>query len=155
MNKNKIWSDIDNNVFKKFYFLRFEINAKKVSGTTFKNKFDSIEKIRDNWNMLPPVIEKYINDVVFVDVISKEKKTEINDYSDFVNYLTFLGIKKYGVIESVNLFDKSVNTNNKKKKLEEFINIYRSNVTNEIDLKGKLLVELKKKLGRLYNKSNI
>lgn len=155
MNKNKIWSDIEKNVFKKFYFLRFEINAKKVSGTTFKNKFDTIDKIRDNWNTIPPVIEKYINDVVFVDVISKDKKTEINDYTDFVNYLTFLGIKKYGVIESVNLFDKSINTNNKKKKLEEFINIYRGNITNEFDFKGKLLVELKKKLSRLYNKSNI
>ncbi|NDP27068.1 MAG: hypothetical protein GZ087_06545 [Flavobacterium sp.] len=154
MNKNTIWSDIEENVFKKFYFLRFEINAKKVSGMTFKNKFDTIEKIRNNWNMLPSVIEKYINDIVFVDVISEDKKIEINDYSDFVNYLTFLGIKKYGVLESINLFGKSLNINNKSKKLEEFINTYRTNVTNEFDFKAKLLVELRKKLDRLYNKSN-
>ena len=154
MNKNSIRDEIKENVFKKFYFLRFEMNAKKVSGTTFKGKFDTLERIKENWNLIPPAIEKYFNDIVFVNVISKEKKVELKEYSDFVNYLTFLGIKKYGVIESVKLFDESVITNNKKKKLEEFINIYRTNITDDFDYKGKLLVELKKKLDRLYNKSN-
>ncbi|MEL1242787.1 hypothetical protein AAEO56_00825 [Flavobacterium sp. DGU11] len=155
INKNTIWSDVQKKVFETFYFLRFEINAKKVSGTTFKNKFDTVEKIKENWNDLPDVIEKYITNIVFVDVISKEKMADVSDYSDFIIYLTFLGIKQYGVIESINLLDKSLSINNKKKKIEQFIDIYRTNITDDLDLKATLLMELRKKLDRLYNKSKI
>jgi DNA-binding Lrp family transcriptional regulator len=155
INKNTIWSDVQKKVFETFYFLRFEINAKKVSGTTFKDKFDTVERIKENWNQLPGVIEKYITKVVFVDVISKERIIDINDYTSFIKHLTYLGIKEYGIIESLNLLDKSLSTNNKKKKIDQFIDIYRANVTDDIDLKAILLVELRKKLDRLYNKSKI
>ncbi|RED26934.1 hypothetical protein BD847_0865 [Flavobacterium cutihirudinis] len=155
INNNDIRPQKKRNVFNKFYLFRFEVNAKKVSGTILKSKFNTLEKLRNNWNQLPPMLEKYIDDIVFVDVISKEKETDIKDYPDFINHIAYMGIKKYGVIESINLFNKFVNTSNKKKKLEDFINIYRSNVTNELDLKRKLSTALAKKLDRLYNKSNI
>lgn len=155
INKNKILTEKEKRVFDKFHFLRFEVSAEKVSGTMFKGKFDTLEKIRDNWNLLPSVIEKYINDIVFVDMISKEKELEINSYSDLTKYFTFLGIKKYGVTKSIDLFDKTIQSSNKSKMLKGFLDMYRSNITDESDPKAKLLIEVKKKLDRLYNKSNI
>ena len=155
MNKNQIWTEKEKRIFDKFHLLRFEISANKVSGTMFNGKFDTLEKIRDNWNLLPLVIEKYINEIDFVDVISKEKELEINTYSDLTKFFTFLGIKKYGVTKSIGLFNESIKSSNKSRMLKGFLDIYRSNITDESNPKAKLMLELKKKLDRLYNKSNI
>lgn len=155
MQKNKIWTENHKKVFDRFHFLRFEIRVKKVSGTNFKGNFDTIEKLINNWDKLPLIIENNIKAINFVDLISKEENMEINNYSDFVNHFTFLGIKDYGIQESINLFDKEIESSNKTKMLNKFLDIYRSNITNESDPKAKLLLEVRKKLSRLYNKSNI
>lgn len=155
MNKNIIWTNIEKNVYKKFYFLRFEINAKKISGTTLKGKFDTLGRIQDNWNELSQTIEKHMTAIVFVDTISEEKIIEINNVPILKKQLMFKAMKDMGIVKFSALFDKSIKTNNKNKDYKELINIYRSFITNDIDLKGILLVELRKKLNRLYNKGNV
>lgn len=154
MNDNKILTKKKEKIYDKFHFFRFEINVDKVSGTILKGKLDTLGKVLENWNTIPLLIEKYINDIIFVDIISKEKNIEINTYPDLMKYFTFIGIKKYGITESIGLFE-SVKSSNKSKMMKGFLDIFRSNITEETNAKVKLLIEVKKKLSRLYNKSNI
>lgn len=154
MNNNKIQTKEKVEIYNKFHLFRFEINIDKVSGTILKGKLDTLGKVLENWNTIPLLIEKYINDIIFVDVISKEKNIEINTYPDLMKYFTFIGIKEYGVTESIGLFE-SVKSSNKSKMMKGFLDIFRNNITEETNAKVKLLIEVKKKLSRLYNKSNI
>lgn len=154
MNNNKIQTKEKVKIYNKFHLFRFEINIDKVSGTILKGKLDTLGKVLENWNTIPLLIEKYINDIIFVDVISKEKNIEINSYPDLMKYFTFIGIKEYGITESIGLFE-SVKSSNKSKMMKGFLDIFRNNITEETNAKVKLLIEVKKKLSRLYNKSNI
>jgi len=155
MKDNRLNTYAEKRVYEKFYLMRFEISINKMSGTVFKGKFDTFERIIDNFEKIPFILEKQINDIVYVDVISEEKKPEIESYSDFINHFIFLGVKDFGIKESIDLFDKKVKSSNKSKMLNKFLGIYRSNITDNSDPKAKLLFELRKKLNRLYNKSNI
>ncbi|AOW10355.1 hypothetical protein [Flavobacterium gilvum] len=161
VDEKKTWTKNQQNVFNKFHFLRFEISATTVSGTKFKDKYDTLELLRDNWNSLPTMLEKYLNDITFVDVISKEKNNKKNthtgllNYTDFINRLIFDEIENKGLLNTINLFDKLVHPNNKSKNFKDLLNRYKSNITNEIDLIGELKKELRKKLDRLYNNSKI
>lgn len=153
--KNKIWSQKDNLFFKKLYLLRFEISINKLSGTKFKNKFNTIDKIIKNWKLIPQVIYETLNSIVFVDIISKEKEPEINNYVDLINFISFIGLKNFGIEKSIRLFDDKIISSNKSKMLNKFLDIYRSNIINKPDLKTEFLLIIKKKLDSLYNKSNI
>lgn len=154
MNKGKILNKGQEKFSKKFDLLRFEISLKKISGTVYKNKFNTIGKIIDQWEIILKIMEKYISNIVFVDVLSKEKEMEskINDYSSIRDFIFFLGIKSYGLHKFIALFDKVIKTNNKSKYLNIFLDTYRRHITDDTDLKAELMTEVRKKSSKLYNK---
>jgi hypothetical protein len=154
INKGKIWGKNEKNIFNKFHFLRFEISVTKVSGTNFKNKYDTLELLKCNWNEIPKILYNYLDKIEFVDLISKEKKTETVTRIDFLNKLCFLGIKSNGIHKTIMDFNKLEIPNNKSKYFKDLMGIYKSNISTDRDYKAEILGELRKKTDRLYNKSN-
>lgn len=153
MNKCTKWTKKEEIVFNKFYFLRFEINANKVSGTNLKTDYNTPKKIIENWNSIPSLIENYISDIVFVDVISSKKRNEIRSYSNLKNYLLHLGIKKLVEENNISLLTSVIKNRSDTKKI---LKAYHVNLADEYCLRANFLFELNKKLKRLiYNKSNI
>ncbi|HEY6141961.1 MAG TPA: hypothetical protein VIV55_00855 [Flavobacterium sp.] len=68
---------VEKEYFKKIYFLRFDLSTNQIKASTFIDKFDTLKKVRDNWNHIPLIIETHLTDVVFADVISKNKKPKL------------------------------------------------------------------------------
>lgn len=155
MNKGKILGKNEKNILSKYFFFRFEISVIKVSGSTFKNNYDTLELLKFNWNNLPKLLQDYLTKIEFVDLISKEKKTKMETRVDLLNKLCYLGMKSIGIHKTILDFNNLNIPNNKSKHFNDLINIYKSNITSDRDYKAEILTELKKKTGRLYNKSNI
>jgi hypothetical protein len=155
MHQGKIWTKNELNIFNKFLFFRIEISVTKVSGSTFKKKYDTLELLKCNWKELPTLLHDYLDKIEFVDLISDEKKTETVTRIDFLNKLYFLGMKSIGIHETIMDFNKLAIPNNKSKYFKDLMNIYKSNITSERNYKAEILHALKTKTNRLYNKSNI
>lgn len=155
ISKGKIPNENEKNIIDKFYFLRFEVSVTKVSGSTFRKEFNSLELLKTNWNKLPNRLFRYMNEIDFIDVISEEKYLMIKSKSDFLNNLCYQGIKSIGIQRTIMDFAKLEIPNNKTKYFRDLMDIYKSNKSKKNDYKSELLEELKKKTDRLYNKGNI
>lgn len=57
---------------KTIFVLRYEIKVKKVSGYILKEKLNSIEKIRENWNEIIDHWVERLNELTFIDNLSVE-----------------------------------------------------------------------------------
>jgi len=149
MNKGQIWTNTENNVFNKFHFFRFEISIKKISGTTFKEDYSTLESLKHNWIKLPVILETNLNKIEFVDLLSKEKEIKLNSLSEYNNYIKYLGMKSIGIIKTIEGFKQIGIKNNKSKYFKDLINNYRSHISSDRDYKAELMFELSKKTNRL------
>lgn len=149
MNKGQIWTSIENNVYNKFHFFRFEISIKKMSGTSFKENYSTLELLKKNWSNLPVVLETYLDKIEFVDLLSKEKEIKPNSISEFHNYLKYLGMKFIGINRTIEDFKSITIKNNKGKYFNDLMHIYRSYISNDRDYKSELMSALNKKTNRL------
>jgi len=161
MNKNnKSFFDnpIKMNVLKKFLFLRTELDVKKVSGVNFfKEKANTLEKIKNNWNEINLELIKRFEAIQFVDLISEEKVIDVTILGkrDYKKYMQFENIKKNGFYEELEKFELTNLDTNKTKKLKAYFKNYEMFLDKRVDFRHELLSALKKKMDRIYNKSNI
>lgn len=153
MNRGKNWTKKEKNVFNKFHFFRYEISVTKVSATIFKKKFDTLELLKKRWDKIPIVLEKYLEKIEFVDLLSKEKIVEPISLSEYNNYIKYMGMKSIGIHKTIMDFDKLKIPNNKSKYFKDLMGVYKSNISRDIDYKAVLMFEFRKKVDRLYNKS--
>lgn len=149
MNKGQTLTNTENNVFNKFHFFRFEISIKKMSGTTFKENYNTLELLKSNWLKLPVVLEKNLDKIVFVDLLSKEKEVKFDTLLEYNNYIKYLGMRSIGIIKTIEDFRKIKMKNNRNKYFNDLINNYRSHISSDRDYKGELMFELSKKTNRL------
>lgn len=144
-------------VLNKFYFFRFEVNVRKVSGVPFyKKNASTLEDVKKNWNTIILQLQNYIDIVDFVDLISPEKKIDLSAFSKQFNkkYIQLKAIQKNGIEAEITNIQNRMGAN-KSRDIKLFLRDIRRYITKEIDLKSELLLELKKKTNRLYNNSNI
>ncbi|WP_284652109.1 phage/plasmid replication domain-containing protein [Flavobacterium terrisoli] len=149
MNQNKIWSKKMKVVLDKYLMLRFEINVDKMSGTTLRRKFDTLELIKTDWNKLPQMLHDYVDKIEFVDLLSQERKLERATGIDFYNSLCYSEMKSRGIHKTIMDFNETVVSNNKSKEFRKLMSIYKSNITSERDYKGEIMLGLTKKTARL------
>lgn len=149
MNKGQIWSKKEENIFSKFHYFRFEISVNKLSGSPFKKDFNNLEQLKNNWYILPKILESYLKKIEFVDLLSKEKEVELKSNSDFIKNMAFLGMKSIGLDKAIKKFNNIEMPNNKSKYFSNFINIYVSNISSDRDYRSELMYEFKKKTDRL------
>ena len=156
MKKRSGLTKSDNNIINKFLLLRFEIGIEKISGSPFAKKYDNLFLLKSYWNILPNELHNYLDNIKFVDTISKKKVIEEKiSYNDFLKWNVFTKMKFGGLYQTITDFNNMVLPNNKSKNFNDLMNIYKSNIISEKDYKAIILYELKKKTDRLYNKGNI
>lgn len=63
-----------------------------MSGTTFKEDYSTLELLKFNWIKLPVVLETNLDKIVFVDLLSKEKEIKLNSFSEYNDYIKYLGM---------------------------------------------------------------
>lgn len=146
------------NVHKKFFFFRMEIVIDKVSANNFyEKKANTLNKIKRNWNVINEKQIKYFESMHFVDMISKEKVINIETLGirNSRRYLQFQKINRNGFFEELEKFEFDNRGTNSTKKLKVYLKNYEYFLEQKINYRSVVLAELKKKLSRLYSKSNI
>lgn len=146
------------NVHKKFLFFRMEIIVDKVSANAFyKKKANTLNKIRLNWNVINEKQIKYFESMHFVDMISKNKfiNVETLGIRNSKRYIQFQKINRNGFFEELEKFELENRGTNSTKKLKVYLKNYEYFLEQKINYRSIVLSELKKKMERLYSKSNI
>lgn len=140
------------NVHKKFFFFRFEIVIKKVSGVDFfKDKARTINDIINNWNEINCELDKRFKKIHFVDLISNEKVIDITKLGkrNGKKYLLFQKIKKNGFFEELEKFEISNTSTNRDTKIKAYFRNYELFLEKNIDYKNELYLALDRKIKSL------
>lgn len=150
--KSFYYDPIKMNVHEKFFFFRFEIDIRKVSGVKYyKQKANTLWKINNNWKEINLELFKRFLAVQFVDLISDEKVIDITSMGkiDLKKYLQFKAIRKNGFFEEMEKFEINNTSTNRSTKLKSYCENYEMFLDKKIDYKNALTLEFKKKLDSL------
>ncbi|MGX9986924.1 hypothetical protein [Soonwooa purpurea] len=120
--------------------LRFELKIKSVkqfNQRDFKGKIESLEKLKINFQDIADSLFRLATDISFVDVISPEVSRKLvqsqlksKGKKEFDEYLIYMGLKKFGVIEFINFATPLLSSAIKLsylKSLEKLYNSYKQN----------------------------
>ena len=139
-------------ILNNFYFFRFEVTVRKVSGVSFyKKNASTLNDVKKNWNTIILQLQNFIDNIDFVDFISPDRIIDFPNLStlDKKKYLKFKEIQKNGFYEELRKIEDQPSAN-KSRNIKSFFRDYRRYITNDmIDLKSEFLLELKKKTNRL------
>jgi len=148
--KKAMMTNVQKKVYNARYFFRFEISIKKMSGTNFSEKYDTIAKILKNWNELAITINEQINAIKFLDALSEDKDFEINTKKQLDRFLIFKSMKEITINDFLSYVKEKV-LGNKSRMLNDYINIYNEHIANNTNTKSVLIFELNKGLNKLIN----
>lgn len=83
---------------KALYVLRYEIKVKKVSGYLLKDKINSVQKIRENWNEIIDHWIERLDELTFIDNLSVENVhfKEGMNLTELKELLIYQGINSLG-----------------------------------------------------------
>ncbi len=83
---------------KALYVLRYEIKVKKVSGYLLKDKINSVQKIRENWNEIIDHWVERLDELTFIDNLSVENVhfKEGMNLTELKELLMYQGMKSLG-----------------------------------------------------------
>ncbi|WP_163409009.1 hypothetical protein [Flavobacterium ajazii] len=150
--KNFKTNSIKKNVHRKFFFFRFEIVVKKVSGVSFYHEnARTLKHIIKNWKKINNELKKRLQAIQFVDLISEEKLIDHTKLSkiDHEKYLKFQKIKRNGFHRELEKFEFSNTTTNRSTKTKAFIKNYEMFLDKHVDYKTELFVAFDKKINSL------
>jgi len=121
-------------------FLRFELRIKTVkqfNQKDFKGKIETLENIKYNFRDIADSLFRLATDISFVDVISPEISRKLvqsqlksKGKKEYDDYLIYLGLKKFGVVEFINFATPLLSSAIKLsylKSLEKLYNSYKQN----------------------------
>lgn len=120
--REKLYKKIAKNNF----LFRYEIQSHKVSGTTmFKNKLNTLLRIKSNWKYIGENLLKTLDIVIFVNILSPEIYSEIKGGTkkQMTKYLIYQGIKKIGV-ENFRILVEQMNPKKRSQYKKEFLKLY-------------------------------
>ena len=115
------------------FFLRYEIQGHKVSGMDmFKNKSNTLLKLKSNWKYLGQNLLDTLDKVEFVDVISPDTYMDIKGGTkkQMSHYLIYKGIKKIG-LENVRQLIEQMNPKKRAEYKKDFIKIYEEHLVKD------------------------
>ncbi|MEO2059825.1 MAG: hypothetical protein ABGW76_07070 [Mesonia sp.] len=136
----------------KNFLFRYEIQSHKMSGTPmFKEKLNTLLKVRNNWDYIGQNLIKTLGDVEFVKVISPETYVSIKNggKKEMTKYLTFKGMEAIG-IENFRVLLEQMTNKHKSEFKKDFVTLYNSFLEAEkMDYKKFLIRKLKKRVKAL------
>lgn len=150
--KNFKTDPIKKNVHKKFFFFRFEMVIKKVSGIPFyKENARTINDIIINWKEINDKLKERFKKIQFVDLISEEKIIDSGKISkrDHEKYLKFQKIKRNGFARELEKFELSNTNTNRSTKTNAFIKNYEMFLDKKNDYKMEIYEAFEKKINSL------
>ncbi len=144
-------------------FLRFELKIKSVqqfNQRDFKGKIESLERLRTNFRDVADSLFSLATTITFVDVISPEISKKLlqsqlksKGKTEFDQYLIYLGLKKFGIVEFVNFATPLLSTSIKFSYLNSLEKLYNTYKKNNGYVRITFFNKLRKKLDSLTESS--
>lgn len=139
--------------------LRFELKIKSVkqfNQRDFKGKIESLEKLKINFQDIADSLFRLATDISFVDVISPEISRKLvqsqlksKGKKEFDEYLIYMGLKKFGIIEFINFATPLLSSAIKLRYLKSLEKLYNSYKQNNGYVRITFFNKLRKKLDSL------
>ena len=117
-----------NKISKNNFILRYEIQGHKVSGMLmFKEKLNTLLKIRSNWKYVGTNLLKVLDKTQFVQVISPEAFITVTkgEKTEMAKFLTFKGMQSIG-LENFRVILSQMKSKRKSDFRSDFIETYES-----------------------------
>ncbi|WP_044402045.1 hypothetical protein [Lacinutrix sp. Hel_I_90] len=130
--KDKLERSYDK-ITKNNFLFRYEIQGHKVSGMKmFKNKVDTLLKVKNNWKYLGDNLIMTLDKVEFIDVISPEAYINLRGgaITEMSEFLIYKGIKAIG-IEKTRLLIETLNPKKRTKCRKKYNGIYEKHLIED------------------------
>ncbi|MFC7356468.1 hypothetical protein ACFQO1_02110 [Jejudonia soesokkakensis] len=115
------------------FFFRYEIQVHKVSGVDmFKEKANTLLKIKNNWKYLGQNLITTLDNVKFVDVISPSQFMELKGATKkpMTDYLTYKGIESIGM-ENLRQLINQMKPKSRPDYRRDFIELYEKQLSED------------------------
>jgi len=120
--KERQYKKLTNNNF----FLRYEIQGHKVSGMDmFKDKLDTLLKVRSNWKYIAENLLLTLDEVTFVNTISPDLYVELKKggKKEMSRFLTYKGLQEIG-LENFRILLEQMKSRKKSAFKKDFVELY-------------------------------